>query len=648
MKKILIILISIYFIFWITYWYNNLNHIKRFDWILSIDNYENINFKSQIIDLDVLDTPKKVIDILHKDLNIVIWYINVWAIENYRDDYKDFSDEIVWRVYPWWEDEKFLDIKNYDKFKYLILNRLDIAKEKWFDWIEPDNMDTFDNQEETWFKITKEDEINYIKWLNKEVKKRWMFLIQKNAPELSNSLDDILDWVLIEWAFYNNIFKYYLNYIKKWKIVLNVEYTDNTNKDYFLQYVCKKSNELWFISILKNRDLDDFILECPANKKNILENKLNNKLDILFWKIERKFNLEQRKKIIKRTLIKINKLINKTHNKQRLLLLDLIKQRFLVEQHIYNSKKLIIKKWKKYFWAFQFFWNLENKVTKKKLDDFKNIVIKTPWFATFTQDFSIEWIKYPKNSINEIKKAWEIPLIRFMLNHVDEKMNKTYTLEKIFLWDFDKEFILWADEVKKEKIPILIDFAVEANWNWFSYSHKPDLFKKAYRHIIDIFRNRWVKNVTWFFHVNMISYPDEKWNKPKQYYPWDEYIDWIWVSLYWAQSVKDDVQDFEEALKYYSKDILEISKNKPIALLEFWIPDFWENYSKVDWLENTFKVILNNKYLNFQLINYWHEKWEDEDTFADLRINSSIESQNIFNKYLNYNIFTNKLNFTNE
>lgn len=31
-----------------------------------------------------------------------------------------------------------------------------------------------------------------------------MFVIQKNAPELSNDLVDIMDWALLEWAFYNN------------------------------------------------------------------------------------------------------------------------------------------------------------------------------------------------------------------------------------------------------------------------------------------------------------------------------------------------------------------------------------------------------------------------------------------------------------
>jgi hypothetical protein len=54
-------------------------------------------------------------------------------------------------------------------------------------------MDTFENFSETGFKISKQDMINYILWLKNEARKRNMFLIQKNAPELSISLEKKLD-----------------------------------------------------------------------------------------------------------------------------------------------------------------------------------------------------------------------------------------------------------------------------------------------------------------------------------------------------------------------------------------------------------------------------------------------------------------------
>ena len=91
--------------------FNVLKNIKTFDWILGINEENEIKTESEVIDLDVLDTEKEIIDKLHEDWKIVIWYINVGSIETYRKDYDDFPKNTVWKTYPWWEDENFLDIK---------------------------------------------------------------------------------------------------------------------------------------------------------------------------------------------------------------------------------------------------------------------------------------------------------------------------------------------------------------------------------------------------------------------------------------------------------------------------------------------------------------------------------------------------------
>jgi hypothetical protein len=54
-------------------------------------------------------------------------------------------------------------------------------------------MDIYENFSETGFKISKQDMLKYILWLKKETEKRNMFLIQKNAPELSSILEKNLD-----------------------------------------------------------------------------------------------------------------------------------------------------------------------------------------------------------------------------------------------------------------------------------------------------------------------------------------------------------------------------------------------------------------------------------------------------------------------
>jgi len=301
---------------------NILKNVKTFDWILWEDNLDKINFNSKVVDLDVFDTDKKIIDNLKSEWKIVIWYINVWSIEKYRDDYNDFPKSVVWKTYPWWEDEKFLDIRKYKKFQELILNRLDIAKEKWFDGIEPDNMDTYDNYNETGFNIYQWNSEEYLIWLSQEVNKRWMFLIQKNAPELSERMQKYFDGALLEGAFYNKFEDKFLNYTKNWKTVFNVEYTDNTNKKEFLENICPKSKKIWFISILKNRDLDKYILSCE-DKENLNKNIMSSKKDEeINKKINKITRLEEKiKNIIHKYLLEkqnklktINLLLEKIEN----------------------------------------------------------------------------------------------------------------------------------------------------------------------------------------------------------------------------------------------------------------------------------------------------------------------------------------------
>ena len=344
--------------------YNILKNVSSFDWILWEDNLDKINFNSKVIDLDVLDTQKEIITKLKSEWKTVIWYINVWAIENYRDDYNDFPKNVVWKTYPGWEDEKFLDVRNYEKFQKLLLNRLDIAKEKWFDGIEPDNMDTYDTFSETWFKIYQWDMEKYLIWLNSEVNKRWMFLIQKNAPELSKRMEKYFDWALLEWAFYNSFSEKFSNYIKSWKTVFNVEYKDNTTKKEFLEKICPKSKEIWFTSILKNRDLDKYILTCD-NEKNIIKNneennnkikknnnkidnftdnkktkeklinknletKINNILDNFYKNLNKKYSNNSKKIIILNRLInKIETLKTKINNPEKLNILNYIEENIL-------------------------------------------------------------------------------------------------------------------------------------------------------------------------------------------------------------------------------------------------------------------------------------------------------------------------------
>ena len=321
-----------------------------------------------------------------------------------------------------------------------------------------------------------------------------------------------------------------------------------------------------------------------------------------------------------------------------------------------------------YFAAFPDFGGAEDIVSKERIRSFEKLAKKKIVWAQFSQNW-FNGLVYPKDKIKLISDEGVIPFVRLMPRSSLEqyKTEEKFTLENIINGDFDKQLNKWADDAKAHNIAIIIDFAVEMNGDWFSwsgvsnggkiknkygdvnYADGPERYRDAYRHIIDIFRARNVHNVTWFFHPNINSTPNEEWNSPKYYYPGDEYIDWIGISIYGSMYPKGkDWDTFEEILKENYRQILEISSTKPLSILEIAVTDHHPLGEKAKWLRDAFEIIASKKYLNFKAISYWDESWDNDGVVASLKINSSPKSLKAFQKALKNNKFTSEINFSGQ
>jgi len=321
-----------------------------------------------------------------------------------------------------------------------------------------------------------------------------------------------------------------------------------------------------------------------------------------------------------------------------------------------------------YFSAFPDFGGSEDEVTTQKVQTFETMVGKPIAWAYFSQNW-FNGIVYPKAHIHAISKSGAVPFVRLMPRSDEEQGHPetVFSMEKIINGEFDTQLKKWAQDAKTDNIPILVDFAVEMNGDWFpwsgiftgghtpdaygdpSYPDGPERFRDAYRHIIDIFRAENVKHITWFFHPDHGSYPEESWNKPKYYYPGDDYIDWIGFSMYGAQEVTEEWEglEFSTQLAAHYADIKAISSTKPIALLEFSVTDHHSDGDKTAWFDDAFSTILNNPYIKFSAISVWHENWENSDgTYSTLRVDSSSEVLTTFSTWAQNDRFISNLTFT--
>ncbi len=263
-----------------------------------------------------------------------------------------------------------------------------------------------------------------------------------------------------------------------------------------------------------------------------------------------------------------------------------------VTQAEFNNQKLIAPANGVYHSAYPDFGGTEDVVTADAINEFEDLAKKDIVWAYFSNNW-MEQIKFPTNKVNTILGTGKIPFIRMMARSTwdESKADPKYTLQKIIDGTFDAELNQWAIDAKNTNTNLLVEFGTEVNGNWFPWNGEyngggettaygdpnladgPERFVDAYKHIIDICNQNGATNITWFFHADSGGEPADDWNKIENYYPGDNYIDWVGVSVYGPQTRKDDDEQFKDKLDGVYNRLTTMSNN-PIAILEFGVTEY--------------------------------------------------------------------------
>ncbi|WP_035796037.1 endo alpha-1,4 polygalactosaminidase [Butyrivibrio sp. WCD3002] len=214
------------------------------------------------------DFTKEDIRKLRKAGHKVYSYINVGAIENYRDYYDNFRD-VMLDVYENWEDERWVDVSQ-KKWQDFILNDLSVRiKATGVDGFFVDNVDVYYMYRDAAFAP---DIYNGLEIILKGLSGRGKVIINGGDTFVSEyydrngSLDGILDGVNQESVFTSiidydkNKFgesdkdsrEYFTSYLKKVKKckkkVYLLEYTKNKKLKKKIRNYCKKKGYSYYIS----------------------------------------------------------------------------------------------------------------------------------------------------------------------------------------------------------------------------------------------------------------------------------------------------------------------------------------------------------------------------------------------------------------
>ncbi len=92
----------------------------------------------------------------------------------------------------------------------------------------------------------------------------------------------------------------------------------------------------------------------------------------------------------------------------------------------------------------------------------------------------------------------------------------------------------FANEVRSFRYPVIISFAHEMNGSWYPWGAgraTPRDFRRAWRHVVTIFRRQNANNVTWLWAIHSIGASA---STLRSYWPGEKYVTWVGLDGYFV------------------------------------------------------------------------------------------------------------------
>lgn len=265
--------------------------------------------------------------------------------------------------------------------------------------------------------------------------------------------------------------------------------------------------------------------------------------------------------------------------------------------------------------------------------------------------FSHNWYHgraFPAATASWIRGRGSVPYIRLMLRSSPEqnRPEPVYTLRAILAGRFDDDLRRWGDAARAFGTPILAEFGTEMNGAWFPWNGKwnggpglgPQRFRRAYRRIVEIVRSRGATNVLWVFHVNADDWPAAAWNRFETYYPGDDVVDWLGVSVYGAQTPLDGEWPlFAAGMDGAVPRLAALAPGKPIIVCEFGVTSGNPLGDPARWADNALRQLIAGRWRQIVGFSWWNETWQNDEDPAhdtDMRVQTVPGLRQVFQRRL--------------
>ncbi len=126
------------------------------------------------------------------------------------------------------------------------------------------------------------------------------------------------------------------------------------------------------------------------------------------------------------------------------------------------------------------------------------------------------------------------------LVQISPKLGKVpVSVASIAAGQYDGYIRSFAAAVKTFRSRVILSFGHEMNGYWYPWGYKhtsPTVFVAAWRHIVNIFREEGVRNVTWLWTVNITATVNSQIPDPAPWWPGRSYVNWVGIDGYYYNS----------------------------------------------------------------------------------------------------------------
>lgn len=235
-----------------------------------ISSTNNLPANIAVYDTDLFDTSAATIAGLKAAGKKVICYFSAGTAENWRSDYSQFTKADLGADMQGWAGEKWVYTPS-TNVRRIMLARLQLAKTKGCDGVDPDNIDVYGYGSSSGFNdLTQATAVDYMTYLANQAHALGLAIGLKNSGEIIPKLLPLMQWVISEQCVQYKECNLYQPFINANKPAFNIQYPFGQNSkatdvsaSVRTKY-CTTGGASFkgFTNVMKHQNLDAWLAQC--------------------------------------------------------------------------------------------------------------------------------------------------------------------------------------------------------------------------------------------------------------------------------------------------------------------------------------------------------------------------------------------------